>query len=131
MVMSARSASTQQTASPTLRGNMQMNKIHTIKQLETRIHALSNLIHTEIAKAECTNKKQCKALAMGNKACGGPQHYLPYSIQNTDVNKLVKLSEKHQQLSQKLNQLKGVLSDCAVIPKPVFVCLNNRCQKPD
>ena len=114
-----------------MRGNMQMNKTYSTSQLKIRINELSNLIHAEIGDASCTNNDQCKALAMGNKACGGPQHYLAYSIKNTDVDKLLKLSEKHQQLSQKLNQLMGTVSDCAVVPKPVFVCLNNRCQKPD
>ena len=110
---------------------MQMNKTYTTSQLKIRINELAKLIHAEIGDANCTNNDQCKALAMGNKACGGPQHYLAYSTQNTDVNKLLKLSEQHQQLSQKLNQLTGALSDCAVVPKPVFVCLNNRCQQPE
>lgn len=97
--------------------------------LRTQLEKIRNEIDTLIGSAKCSNNKQCQALAIGHKACGGPITYIPYSTENTDTKKLIKLSEKHQQKNKELNKVTGMMSDCRMVMQPTFICQDNRCQK--
>ena len=101
----------------------------TAESLKAQLNALKTEIDTTIGSADCSNSKQCSALAIGHKACGGPMTYIPYSTENTDTTKLLELSEQHQQRNKELNQLTGMMSDCMMVMQPAFICRDNRCQK--
>ena len=101
----------------------------TAESLRTELESLSTEINNIIGTASCSNSKQCGALPMGQKACGGPMTYIPYSTENTDTTKLIELSDQHQQKNKELNQLTGMMSDCMMVMPPAFICRDNRCQK--
>lgn len=82
-----------------------------------------------IGSATCANNQSCEAIAIGQKACGGPQDFLAYSTLNTDTTQLNALSRKHQNLNRKLNRLTRGMSDCLFLSAPVVSCQNRQCQK--
>ncbi|MDH3325483.1 MAG: hypothetical protein OEM38_02055 [Gammaproteobacteria bacterium] len=100
----------------------------TIETLRQHLQELKKEIKHTIGSAGCTDTKQCSALPIGRKACGGPQSYLAYSSDNTDTTKLLELAKQHQQTSQIINQLTGAMSDCMIATPPVFICNNSRCE---
>ena len=97
-------------------------------ELKQKISLLANEIHLLIGQASCTSDDQCAAVAMGNKSCGGPAFYLPYSKLNTDTKNVLSLAKEHRELSQKYNHLLGLMSDCAMVTEPPVACTNDKCQ---
>ncbi len=97
--------------------------------LEEKITTLKAEIDSVIGSANCSSSKQCRALPMGAKACGGPLRYMPYSTKNTNSKKSLELSAQHQQQSNELNQLTSAISNCMMVMQPTFICRDNRCQK--
>ena len=90
-----------------------------IAQIKTEIDAL-------VATGSCTAKTQCDAVALGSKACGGPQLYLPHA-KNVNITKLNGLATQHRTKAHTLNKLLGALSDCAMVLKPSVQCVDNKC----
>ena len=99
-----------------------------LEDLQLKLSDLQTQIENSIGNAACTDSKQCGALPMGKKACGGPQGYLPYSTIDTDTTSLFELSDQHQRTSGEINQMTGAISDCMVTSQPVIICRDNRCQ---
>ena len=82
-----------------------------------------------IGDAKCSDDKQCKSLAMGAKACGGPISYEVYSSLNTDTEKLSSLGEQLKTLNKRYNKEEGLMSDCMMVMPPRVGCLDKICQK--
>lgn len=84
-------------------------------------------IEALIEKGSCTSDGECKFIAYGSKACGGPQGYFVYSS-NVDEEKLMGLVEKHTRSEALYNQQKGIMSDCSIVPEPQAIkCQNGNC----
>jgi hypothetical protein len=98
------------------------------EQVKARIAELADEIQQVIGVAACSQDDQCASVAMGNKACGGPQFYLAYSTVDTDVNRLTSLAAEHRNASKQYNQLLGLISDCAFVMEPPVACMDNKCQ---
>jgi hypothetical protein len=93
------------------------------KELATLKQAIETLAVTSI----CNENTECKFIAFGSKACGGPKSYLVYST-SIDVEKLEKLVETYNQKDADFNKKYGVISDCAaVLPPSGLSCENNTC----
>ena len=89
-----------------------------MKQIQTEIKQL-------IGAAICTDNNQCKSLAIGAKACGGPVSYLAYSTLKTNVDKLTSLGVRLKGLHQRYNKEEGIMSDCMMVMPPAIACANN------
>lgn len=76
-----------------------------------------------IGNAACHSDAQCRTLAIGAKACGGPEAYLVWSTQSTDPTPLQRLAAQHRQAREAHNQRQGLASDCAVVPEPAVRCM--------
>ena len=98
------------------------------EQIKAKISELANDIQLMIGEAKCTDNEQCATIAMGNKACGGPSFYLPYSIVNMDISALEKLAKEHRDLSSQYNKTTGMMSDCSFVTAPPVACINERCE---
>jgi hypothetical protein len=94
---------------------------------EARMAGLDMRIRAAIGTAACTADAQCKALAFGEKACGGPAQYLAYSTQGTDVKALESLAAQHRKASVDFNKASGRMSDCMVVVEPALACKAGRC----
>ncbi|MGY5798283.1 hypothetical protein [Rheinheimera faecalis] len=70
-----------------------------------------------VGEAKADTAKQCRLLALGQKACGGPESYLAYSISETDEKLLKQHAFMYKQLQQQMQAQSGLLSNCAVVPE--------------
>ncbi len=81
-----------------------------------------------IGIASCTDNNQCATIAVGNKPCGGPTHYLAYSSQSTDVDVLSSLVTQFNAAQREENMRLGHISNCMVVSEPAVVCVQSQCQ---
>lgn len=95
--------------------------------LRDKIELVYRHIVDNIGDATCYDNSQCAALALGARACGGPQSYLAYSTYNTDVDYLHTLAADHRDTSQAANQFSQLLSACQFVGEPLVACRVDRC----
>jgi hypothetical protein len=89
---------------------------------------LLSQIRAKIGAAACTDSAQCHTLALGARACGGPQSYLPWSSANTDGTALRALGQRFEQQQRAKIQASGELSDCRFIADPGAQCKAGTCR---
>jgi hypothetical protein len=84
-------------------------------------------IHAFINAGSCSETGECRFLAYGSKACGGPQGYLLFSNQ-VDFEVLAKMVEDYTKAEAAYNKKFGVISDCMVVTPPgKLECVNGKC----
>lgn len=98
------------------------------RDLDEQLAELEATIRQMIGEASCTTALQCRAIAFGNKPCGGPWEYLIYSTEDTDPQQFATLVETYYRLEGELNFQEGRVSDCEVPDFPLVVCEEQRCQ---
>lgn len=76
-----------------------------------------------IGHAACTENAQCTTVAVGARACGGPDAYLAWSRTATDAAALDKLARQHAQERQAQNSRLGVMSTCDLLEDPGARCV--------
>jgi hypothetical protein len=82
----------------------------------------------EFAKNKaCTNGDGCKTMAVGAKACGGPTHYIIYSLSKTDEKQLAERVKQYSDFQKELNIKYNRTSDCLFLQPPSVDCLNGVC----
>jgi hypothetical protein len=85
-------------------------------------------IQALIGNAACTDSSQCRTLAIGARACGGPQGYLAWSTTQTDGDALRALAERYKAERQAEIRQKGEMSDCRFLADPGATCRSGTCQ---
>lgn len=75
----------------------------------------------------CTSSTDCGLLPIGNKPCGGPEAYMPYSKTNSDVAALEKMGKQYEEMRKQYNKDNQVIGTCQVTPKPNVSCIRNQC----
>jgi len=85
-------------------------------------------IRALIGDASCTDSSQCHTLAVGARACGGPQAYLPWSSANTDGAALAVLGEKFKKEREAAIAASDEMSTCQFLPDPGATCKAGTCQ---
>ena len=89
--------------------------------------SLAKQIKKEVGDAACDAPKQCETIAIGAKACGGPERYLAWSNKSSDGKALTALAQAQAEASRKLLQSDGMLSTCAIVTDPGATCQAGRC----
>ncbi|MCZ8073855.1 MAG: hypothetical protein O9341_06955 [Paucibacter sp.] len=85
-------------------------------------------LETEIGEARCSSDAQCHSLAVGAKACGGPEGYRAWSSQhNGDGKKLQALADQQAAARRAEQSQGGMMSNCAIEPEPGARCQAGRC----
>ena len=84
-------------------------------------------IRGAIGEAKCSSDAQCRTLAIGEKACGGPQSWLAWSTAGTEPAPLQSLASELAALARHRNQLSGRVSNCQYNADPGAVCQARRC----
>ncbi|MEO1450416.1 MAG: hypothetical protein AAFV07_12865 [Bacteroidota bacterium] len=75
----------------------------------------------EIAGSEtCIKPADWVYTPYGDKACGGPQGYLAYSI-NIDTEDFLKKVKAYTEAERDYNRKWGIVSDCALHPAPIGI----------
>lgn len=84
-------------------------------------------IREEIGDAACTASAQCHTLAVGHKACGGPEAYIVWSSAANDGKRLKTLAEAYTQARRDEAKQSGRVSDCMMVTDPGARCDAGRC----
>ncbi len=82
-------------------------------------------IQAEVGAAACDSTQQCQTIAIGAKACGGPERYLAWSSKEHDGKKLKALAQA--EASRKQQQADGMMSTCSIVTDPGATCEAGRC----
>jgi hypothetical protein len=80
-----------------------------------------------IGTASCTQDSECRTLAWGAKACGGPASYVAWSSTQSDAALLQRLAQQHAQAERARNERSGMVSDCSMLIDPGAQCVAQRC----
>ena len=84
-------------------------------------------IQAEVGAAACDSTQQCHTLAIGAKACGGPERYLAWSSKDYDGKTLKALAQAQAEASRKQQQADGMMSTCSIVTDPGATCEAGRC----
>ncbi|MFY8275263.1 hypothetical protein AAEU32_14140 [Pseudoalteromonas sp. SSDWG2] len=77
----------------------------------------------------CDNSMQCKVVAVGSRACGGPNDYIVYSSKTADANEVQKLADQITASEAQFNAATGMVSICEHLSRPATQCQQNQCTK--
>lgn len=89
--------------------------------------ALLIAIEAEVGDAACDGPQQCHSIAIGAKACGGPDGYLAWSGKRTDEQRLSALVEQHAAARKAENARNAIFSTCVFETNPGVRCQAARC----
>jgi hypothetical protein len=95
--------------------------------IKTQIQQEREQIRQLIGDAKASDPSQCRVLALGHKACGGPETYVAYSTEQTDETELLKLAEHYKNAQQTMQKQERMYSDCAIVPEPTVGWVNGYC----
>ncbi|MBA3057101.1 MAG: hypothetical protein KJ614_07400 [Gammaproteobacteria bacterium] len=112
--------------SPTPRGSSTTPTL----ALATGLAAESDLlarITTEVGDAHCSADAQCRTLPIGEKACGGPVSWLPWSAAMSQAAPLEAWANELAARQRQRHARSGVMSNCQYLPDPGAVCQAQRC----
>jgi hypothetical protein len=84
--------------------------------------ALEQAIDKAIGTPTCTTDAQCRSLPLGERACGGPDSFRPYSIKTAQTAQLEKLAQQHAAERRAANKASGRMGICQVLPDPGARC---------
>ena len=84
-------------------------------------------IRGAIGEAACSSDAQCRTLPVGEKACGGPQGWLAWSVASPQAGALPGWADELAALARQRNRRSGLASNCQYLPDPGAVCQRQRC----
>lgn len=90
--------------------------------------SLRDQLKAEIGDAACDSDAQCRTVAVGHKACGGPAGYLAWSSKRSNETKLKDLARRQAEAEKAENEGKGMMSNCAVVVDAGAACKATRCE---
>ena len=92
-----------------------------------RLARMEAEIDTLIGEAVCLDPADCRAIAFGDKPCGGPWSYKIYSVAGLDTLQLADQVAAYNKFNKVLNDRYGWMSDCMVVTPPRIGCVEGRC----
>jgi hypothetical protein len=99
-----------------------------VQSLSERMAELKADMEELTKDKSCTSNSECKAMAYGTKACGGPSGYVVYSIKTTDVIRLKEVTSELSQLQDEYNREQGLMSTCSYMMPPEVSCDQGQCR---
>ena len=88
---------------------------------------LLDRVKAEIGPASCSSASQCRTVAVGHKACGGPESYLAWSTAVSQESRLQAAVAAHAEARRRENEQSGRVSDCMMLADPGARCEAGRC----
>jgi hypothetical protein len=89
--------------------------------------SLLQRITAEVGEARCTATADCRTLAIGSKACGGPASWMAWSAATSDGDQLQAWAQALAQRQRLRAETEGMMSTCSVVPDPGARCDAGRC----
>lgn len=84
-------------------------------------------IQAQNADTGCERDGQCHSIAVGAKACGGPERYIAWSDSKQDGARLKQLVAQHAAARVEEDKHRHVLSNCMLAVDTGAVCRAGRC----
>jgi hypothetical protein len=84
-------------------------------------------IEAERGDAACDTNAQCHSIAVGSKACGGPERYMAWSSRNNDGTRLRALVAEHAAARKADDAKAGMASTCSFVTDPGATCAAGHC----
>lgn len=75
-----------------------------------------------IGEAACKTNDDCRTIAIGVKACGGPEAYLAWSARHTDPKALAAAAARYADERRAQHEKTGLVSNCAFVSDPGARC---------
>ncbi|HEX7689715.1 MAG TPA: hypothetical protein VF453_18565, partial [Burkholderiaceae bacterium] len=93
-----------------------------------RLDSVRANLDAALAKgASCSADSECRTVAVGGKACGGPTGYRAYSAQGADPKTIESLAADERQLSLQQARAEGRVSPCFMLADPGAHCEAHKC----
>ncbi|MBI2379181.1 MAG: hypothetical protein HYV16_00265 [Gammaproteobacteria bacterium] len=89
-------------------------------------NAYVQALDAAIGAAECQEDRECKAVAVGHKPCGGPSGFKVYSTRGGNAQVIEALAEQ-ERAAAKAAEKPGMVSDCMLIEPPYVSCRAGHC----
>jgi hypothetical protein len=102
-------------------GNQQERDWAAIERLEQEAKALARA-------TGCTSAQSCRTAPVGNRACGGPRHYLVYCATTTDSVALYRKLDEIVRAENEYNRRYGIVSTCEFRMPPEVVFSDGDCR---
>ena len=84
-----------------------------------------------VGDGQCKKDADCRSLAIGQKACGGPEAYLAWSIRNTDGQALAAAAQRYaKERRLQLDKPGALMSNCALVTDPGAHCVAEGAEAP-
>jgi len=80
-----------------------------------------------IAKVSGCTSGECRAAAVGSRACGGPRYYLPYCAKTTDSVSLYRKLDEVAKAEQAYNKKYQIVSSCEFRMPPTVEAVGGSC----
>ncbi|MCU6500514.1 hypothetical protein LPN04_22195 [Rugamonas sp. A1-17] len=93
----------------------------------TNAASLWQKIEAQNADTGCDRDSQCHTIAVGAKACGGPERYIAWSDRAQDGAKLKQLVAQHAAARAEEDKHGHVLSNCMMAVDAGAVCRAGHC----
>src|SRR6516165_10446484 len=93
-----------------------------IAQVPAGADASIEKIRALIGDAACDSDAQCRTIAIGAKACGGPEYYLAWSTKRTNDAALRDALQGDGAVRRPEPPRPGMSSDCALVTDPGAYC---------
>ena len=84
-------------------------------------------LKAEIGSAACDSSQQCKTIAVGHKACGGPATYFAWSSKANDGARIKLLADAYSASRKAEEKKSGMVSTCSAVMDPGASCNAGRC----
>lgn|SRR5690606_28463959 len=98
------------------------------EELETELRLAKEQARELAVATGCSAVEQCDALPMGVRACGGPEQYVVFCRDTTDVAALESKLVAIDRSQYSFNQGCRIFSDCMLVPRPDLVLVDGRCE---
>lgn len=88
-------------------------------EVQRRYQELRDLAAKDL---RCSTAADCEAIALGDKACGGPTGYLVSSVLNESYDDIVRLAGELTEVERRFNFENQLASTCSFEMPPEVIC---------
>ena len=85
-------------------------------------------LEAAIGEARATDAGSCRMLSLGDRPCGGPAYFLPYSVTDGDSVQVATLAGRIAEIDRRANAALGLVSTCLLRVPPPVELRDGRCQ---
>ena len=101
---------------------------YTQADYEREADAARRDLEAAIGEARASDAGSCRMLSLGDRPCGGPAYFLPYSVTDGDSVQVATLAGRIAEIDRRANTALGLVSTCELAVPPPVELRDGRCQ---